>query len=159
MSVDVDKNDHTKDNFVTTKGTTMWLEKLKELKKEAGMSVAQIAHKGNISEKTVARVFSGDTDRPYMDTLYDIVSALGGSLDDIFAEGKARLASEELITVQNELERVRAEKDMLSVENTVLKDKANALTAENDILKMQLAHKDELLSLHNYYRTIISGKE
>ena len=130
----------------------MWLEKLKELKKETGMSTKQIAEKGNMSEKTVARVFSGDTDRPYMDTLYDIVTALGGSLDDIFSESKVRLASEELITVQDEVTR-------LTAENSILKDKVCTLTAENDILKMQLAHKDELLALHNYYRTIIGGKE
>ena len=137
----------------------MWLEKLKELKKETGMSVAQIAHKGNISEKTVARVFSGDTDRPYMDTLYDIVTALGGSLDDLFAEGKAQLASEELITVQNELERVKAENSMLGVENTVLKDKVNTLNTEIDLLKMKLECKDELLALHKYYHTIIKDRE
>lgn len=137
----------------------MWLEKLKELKKETGMSVKQIAEKGNMSEKTVARVFSGDTDRPYMDTLYDIVTALGGSLDDLFSEGKARLASEELITVQNEVERLTAENNMLNAENAMLKDKVNVLNAESDILRMKLEHKDELLSLHNYYRAIINGKE
>lgn len=137
----------------------MWLEKLKELKKEAKMTTKQIADKRNISEKTVARIFSGETDRPYMDTLYDIVTALGGSLDDLFAEGKARLASEELITVQNEVARLTAENSMITAENAVLKNKITAITNENDVLKMKLEHKDELLSLHNYYRTIISGKE
>lgn len=137
----------------------MWLEKLKELKKETGMSVKQIAEKRNMSEKTIARIFSGETDRPYMDTLYEIVTALGGSLDDLFAEGKARLASEELISVQNEVARLTAENGLLTAENAMLKDKVNVLTAEGDILKMQIEHKDELLALHNYYRTIISGKE
>ena len=137
----------------------MWLEKLKELKKETGLSVKQIAEKRNMSEKTVARIFSGETDRPYMDTLYEIVTALGGSLDDLFAEGKARLASEELITVQNEVTRLTAENGLLRAENAMLKDKINALTAEGDILRMKLEHKEEIISLHNYYRTIINGNE
>ena len=137
----------------------MWLEKLKELKKETGMSVKQIAEKRNMSEKTVARIFSGETDRPYMDTLYEIVTALGGSLDDLFAEGKARLASEELISVQNDVARLTAENGLLSAEVAVLKDKVTALTSESDILRMKLEHKDELLSLHNYYRTLLNGKE
>ena len=136
----------------------MWLEKLKELKKETGMSVKQIAEKQNMSEKTVARIFSGETDRPYMDTLYEIVTALGGSLDDLFAEGNARLANEELISVQNEVVRLTAENDLLSAENAILKDKVNTLTTESDVLRMKLEHKDELLSLHNYYRAIINGK-
>ena len=136
----------------------MWLEKLKELKKETGMSVKQIAEKQNMSEKTVARIFSGETDRPYMDTLHEIVTALGGSLDDLFAEGNARLANEELISVQNEVVRLTAENDLLSAENAILKDKVNTLTTESDVLRMKLEHKDELLSLHNYYRAIINGK-
>lgn len=136
----------------------MWLEKLKELKNGSGMSVKQIAEKRNMSEKTVARIFSGETDRPYMDTLYEIVTALGGSLDDLFSEGKARLASEELIAVQNELARLTAENALLSAENAMLKDKVNVLTAEGDILRMKLEHKEEIISLHNYYHSVISGK-
>ena len=136
----------------------MWLEKLKELKLETGMSVKQIAEKRNMSEKTVARIFSGDTDRPYMDTLYEIVTALGGSLDDLFAEGKARLASEELIAVQNEVVRLTAENSLLTAENAMLKDKVNVLTSESDILRIKLEHKEEIISLHNYYHSVISGK-
>jgi transcriptional regulator with XRE-family HTH domain len=136
----------------------MWLEKLKELKTETGMSVKQIAEKRGMSEKTVARIFSGDTDRPYMDTLYEIVTALGGSLDDLFAEGKARLASEELINVQNDVVRLTADNAMITAENAVLKDKVSALTAENDLLRMKLEHKEEIISLHNYYRSVLNGK-
>jgi transcriptional regulator with XRE-family HTH domain len=133
----------------------MWLEKLKELKNETGMSVKQIAEKRGMSEKTVARIFSGETDRPYMDTLYEIVTALGGSLDDLFAEGKARLASEDLITVQNDVVRLTAEVGLLTAENSMLKDKVNALTSENDLLRMKLEHKEEIISLHNYYRSVM----
>ena len=136
----------------------MWLEKLKELKNETGMSVKQIAEKRRMSEKTVARIFSGETDRPYMDTLYEIVTALGGSLDDLFSEGKARLASEELIAVQNEVVRLTAENSLLTAENAMLKDKVNVLTSEGDILRMKLEHKEEIISLHNYYQAVIGGK-
>lgn len=135
----------------------MWLEKLKELKKESGMSTKQIADKMNMSEKTVTRILSGETDRPYMDTLYDIVTALGGSLDDLFAEGKARLASSDLVTLQNDVERLTSENNMLCAEIAVLKDKVVALSTENDLLRMKLEHKDEIISLHNYYNSVIGG--
>ena len=30
-------------------------------------------------------------------------------------------------------------------------EKVTALTSENELLKMQLLHKEELLAVHNYY--------
>ena len=136
----------------------MWLEKLIELREKTGKTPKQIAEEKKMSEKTVARIFSGDTDRPYMDTLYDIVTALGGSLDDLFSEGKARLASEDLIAVQNEATRLSAENTLLTAENTMLKNKVAALTSENDLLHLELKYKEEILALHNYYRTILNDK-
>ena len=66
----------------------MWLENLKTLKKEKGLSIKQIADKTNLPERTVNRILSGETDNPYVDTLHRIVTVLGGSLDDILAEFK-----------------------------------------------------------------------
>lgn len=69
----------------------MWLDNLKDLKKQSGMSAKQIAEKTNLPERTVSRIFSGDTENPYMDTLRRIVDVLGGSLDDLFVESKVRV--------------------------------------------------------------------
>jgi transcriptional regulator with XRE-family HTH domain len=129
----------------------MWLDTLKELKKAKGLSSKQIAEMTNLPERTVARVFSGDTPNPYADTLYRIVSVLGGSLDDILADSKAVVGSKTLATVQNELDQATAELMLIKAENTVLNDKAKALETENELLKLKLAHKEELLALHNYY--------
>lgn len=129
----------------------MWLDTLKELKKAKGLSSKQIAEMTNLPERTVSRVFSGDTPNPYADTLYRIVSVLGGSLDDILADSKAVVGSKTLATVQNELDQATAELMLIKVENTVLNDKAKALETENELLKLKLAHKEELLALHNYY--------
>lgn len=124
----------------------MWREKLIELKSASGMKTKQIAEKAKMSEKTVARILSGETDRPYMDNLYDIVSALGGSLDDLFSEGsRAQLASVELIAVQNEVDRLTAEKATLTKETTDLKAKVCELTAEIDRLRLTLEHKEEII--------------
>jgi hypothetical protein len=46
-----------------------------------------------------------------------------------------------------------AERDSIAVENEMLKVKNAALTMENELLKKELAHKEELLALHNYYKT------
>lgn len=135
----------------------MWLDNLKELKAKTGMSSKQIAEKTNLPERTVSRIFSGDTDNPYVDTLRRIVAVLGGSLDDIFAESKTVVAGQDLVALQADVERLTAENGMLSVENSVLKDKVASLTAESDLLRLKLEHKEEIIALHNYYKTLMSG--
>ena len=132
----------------------MWLDNLKDLKKAKGMTAKQIADKTNLPERTVSRIFSGDTDNPYVDTLHRIVTVLGGSLDDILADTKVVVGEENLVTLQENVEVVTAERDLIIAENAILKDKVVTLTAENDMLKMQLKHKEEIIALHNYYNKL-----
>lgn len=133
----------------------MWLDNLKELKKKTGMSSKQIADKTNLPERTVSRIFSGDTDNPYVDTLHRIVTVLDGSLDDILADTKAVVATESIVELKETVEVIEASHDVISIENEMLKTKVAALTTENELLKKELAHKEELLALHNYYKTHI----
>jgi transcriptional regulator with XRE-family HTH domain len=142
----------------------MWLDNLKELKKEKGMTNKSIAEATNLPERTVTRIFSGDTDNPYVDTLNRIVTILGGSLDDILADSKTVVGSKNLAVLQEEVdklniefERISAELGLANAEIAMLKDKNVTLAAENDILRMKLEHKEELLALHNYYNKMRSN--
>ena len=139
------------------KDINMWLDNLKELKKIKGMSIKQIAEKTNLPERTVTRIFSGDTDNPYVDTLHRIVTVLGGSLDDILADTKMVVGEHNLATLQERMDVVTAERDRILAENAILKDKADALTAENEMLKMEIRHKDEIIAIHNYYTKLKSN--
>ncbi len=129
----------------------MWLDNIKELKKKTGLSAKQIAEKTNLPERTVARVFSGETDNPYITTLIPIINVLNGSFDDIFADTNAVVGTERLATLQENIDVANAEKDLLIAENKILQDKVNALTSELELTKMKLMHKEELLAVHNYY--------
>lgn len=136
----------------------MWLENIRELKKERGATNKWIAEATNLPERTVTRIFSGDTDNPYVDTLHRIVTVLGGSLDSILADTKVVVGDADMVALQaekdavaEELERLNAELALVNAENSVLKDKVNALTAENDLLRLKLEHKEEIIALHNYY--------
>ena len=133
----------------------MWLDNLKELKRAKGMTSKQISKATNLPEKTVVRIFSGGTDNPYVDTLHRIVTALGGSLDDILADTKAVVSTETVLEVKENVEVLTAQNDLIVVENDMLKAKVAALTTENELLKKELAHKEELLALHNLYQTHI----
>jgi transcriptional regulator with XRE-family HTH domain len=129
----------------------MWLENLKELKKKTGMSVKQIAEKSNLPERTVCRIFGGETDHPYADTLDMIVKALGYDLGDIFADTKVIVATDDLVVIKESVDVVEAERELIQVENEMLKTKVSAMATEIELLKKDLQHKDELLAVHNYY--------
>ena len=136
----------------------MWLENIRELKKERGASNKWIAEATNLPERTVTRIFSGDTDNPYVDTLHRIVTVLGGSLDGILADTKVVVGDADMVALQTEKDALQAENERLAnvitladAEISVLKDKVAVLTSEIDILRLKLEHKEELLALHNYY--------
>ena len=133
----------------------MWLDNLKELRKSAGMSLHQLAEVTKIPESTVKRIFSGETDNPYVDTIRRLAAALDASLDDIFAESKAVVATERLVDVKESAGVIEAERDLIAAENALLKDKVAALTAEVAMLEREIKHKDELLAVHNFYSKLI----
>lgn len=129
----------------------MWLDKLKELKKMTKMSNKDIAIKTGFTEKTVARLFSGETDNPYITTLIPIVNALNGSLDDIFADTNAVVGTEKLSTLQDGLAVIQAEKDILLADYEILKGKYDATTKELELLKTEFTYTKKLLAVHEYY--------
>ena len=131
----------------------MWLDNLKELKRKKGISSKQIAELTNLPERTVSRIFSGDTDNPYVDTLRRIVSVLDGSLDDIFAESKTVVGNQDLATAQAEVERLTAEIKRLTDINEELTDKIRELIMEKKILDIKLDMQNETISL---YRIILN---
>ena len=136
----------------------MWLEIIRERRAELGYSYKYIAVEGKTPERTVTRIFSGETKYPSVDTLYRIANVLGLSLDDILADSKSVVGNKNYIALQeentnltNEVERLNAELVLVRAENSVNKDKIGTLSAENEILRLKLEHKEEIIALHNYY--------
>lgn len=138
----------------------MWLDNLKELKKKSGMSSKQIAEKSRLPERTVSRIFSGESDHPYADTLDLIVKALGDyDLGDIFADTNVVVATETLVDVKEAVEVLETKQENILAENETLKAELIAKDTEIQMLKDELArqeaqHKDELLSLVKYFTKI-----
>ena len=129
----------------------MWLENLKELKKRSGMSAQQIADAAKLPERTVSRILSGDTPDPRMDTIRRMVAVLDGSLDEVFADTDTVVGSKTLRATQKELAEATESLSMARAEIAMLKDKVTGLEAENDRLRLTVAHKEEIISIHNYY--------
>ena len=140
--------------------TMQWLTNLKELKAEKQMSTKQIAELSNLPEKTVARILSGHTASPYLDTLDRIAAALGVTLNAIIADTTAVVADTTLPVLQEKLDIAKAENDelaaafkVLQAENNILQKQVDAQAEKIELLQMQLRHKEELLAVHNYYIT------
>ena len=125
----------------------MWLENLKELKKSSGMTTKQISDATKIPESTIKRIFSGATNDPSVSTIHRIVLALGGSLDYVLADTNVVLSPKSLVEVQKNADIAEAELEML---------RAKTAKQEAEILLLQerLKHKEEILSLINYFAKI-----
>ena len=132
----------------------MWLENLKELKKNKKMTTKQIADATKIPESTLKRIFSGETEDPYVSTIHRIVTVLGGSLDHILADTNAVLSTESIVEVKSNADVVEAERDLILAELEMLRAKASAQETEILLLKEKLQHKDELLAVYNYFTKI-----
>ena len=136
----------------------MWLDIIRERRKELGYTIKHIAEEAKLPERTTSRIFSGETGLPYADTLYRIAVVLDLSLDDLLADSKSVVGSKTYATLHDENDKLTAEVEkltneiaLISAENSVLIDKIGVLTTENDILRLKLEHKEEIISLHNYY--------
>ena len=129
----------------------MWLDNLKELKKKTNMSNKQIAAKSNLPEKTISRVFSGDTKNPYIDTLNAIARALDSTLTDILADTKVRVGNESLVELQENVDVAQAERDLLLADYNILKEKYDDISKELELLKNELMFTKKLLAVHEYY--------
>ena len=75
----------------------------------------------------------------------------------MLADSKTVVGNHNLVTLQNEIDRLKEENVMLNAELVMTKDKVVTLTAENDLIRSKLEHKEEIIRLHNYYSTIING--
>lgn len=138
-----------------------WLINLKELRSRTNLSNKQIADKENLSEKSVARVFSGEAKNPGVDLVRRIIHALGGTWSEIFGESGAVIGGQDLATLQAEVDRLTEENSILlsnlniaKIEATVQKDKITALEAEVQILRLKLEYEEKLVAVHNFYNKL-----
>ena len=138
----------------------MWLDNLKELKKKSGMTTKQISEKSKIPERTINRIFAGESDHPYADTLDLIVKAMGDyDLGDIFADTNVVVATESLVEVKEAVEELTVEQDNLLADKIELEKALIAKDTEIQNLRDELArresqHKDELIELVKYFTKI-----
>ena len=142
----------------------MWRERIIEAKKAKNITTKTMSEKVRLPEQTITRILSGKTETPRIDTVLDLGAAVGLSPRELFAETTAVLGDKNLSMLQEELDQanaalsaLQAEFSSLSAEATELRVSNVTLQAENDMLRTKLEHKEEIIELHNYYKSVISG--
>lgn len=131
----------------------MLLNNLKRLKEASKMTYEQIAEESKTPLSTVKRIFTGDCE-PLASTLYRIVTVLGGSLDEVLADTNIVLSPKTLVEVQKNAEAIEAERDLVLDELSRLRAKTAEQETEILLLKEKLQHKEEILSLINYFAKV-----
>lgn len=134
----------------------MWLDKLNAMKKSTNTRTKTLADAIHRSERTVGRMLAGEAGID-MSELQTMVSVMGGTLDDIFDGSDMRLPRPEVAALKAEIEALTEEIGILKAENAMFRDKNTALDLENAKLRLILAHKEEVISIHSYYMGLKKG--
>lgn len=71
-----------------------WLERLREIKGQSALSTREISEKSGIPEPTLEKLFSGQTKNPGINSVQQLVHALGYTLDDIDEKGAKKSSSD-----------------------------------------------------------------
>lgn len=61
----------------------MWLDNLKKMKEQSGMTTKEISKHSGIPEPTLEKLFSGATKDPKLSTMQKLVHFFGYTLDDL----------------------------------------------------------------------------
>ena len=148
----------------------MWKDRIIQEKERLRMSTKTIAEhtNGHLPERTIARILSGETENPRIDTIIELGEAVGLTPKELFADTNVVVATESLVAtsetlaqttetlteVKNVLEEVKetaclseAERSQTAAETNVLKDKIAELTKEVELLRAQIKQKDNILKL------------
>jgi hypothetical protein len=105
-------------------------------------------------ERTICRIFNGETSNPTITTLIPIIKFLGGSISEIFADTMAIVGDERLATLQEDNGVITAERDALIAENKILAEKVIVLTKELELTNLKLMYTEKLLATHDFYNKL-----
>lgn len=132
-------------------GQDQWLINLNDYRVRIDMHLRDVAEKSMVSEKQVHRIFSGESKNPGVEPVRKIIRAMGATINEIFEESGAVIGGQDLASLQAKVDELTSQMAIIKAENSVLMSKADALSAENDLLRLKLEHKEEIIALHNYY--------
>lgn len=123
----------------------MWRDRILNAQKEKGISTKSMAEYAEMSEKSVIRILNGKTQTPYVGNVISLGASVGLSPQEIFEETGVVVGNQDVAILQAEVDRLTSELNSLNTDAAQMKSQISALTVENELLKMKLEHKEELI--------------
>lgn len=133
----------------------MWRERIIEEMTAKGISKKTMAERMKTTEKTVGRLLSDKSKSPYITTVLEAGAAVGLSPIELFAETGLIIGSKTAAQLQEELTILNNELELYKDDCAILEGRVDELAAENEKLRIELAHKEDLLALHDRYSNLI----
>ena len=122
---------------------------LTALKEKKGLTYEAIAEVSGIPEATVKNLCTGKTEKPGIDTISDIVYAMGGSVDEMFT-GKKDAAKEISISSIKEMYEFQLAEQRNTEETRIMNIRADHEQHRNDVItnyERLLSEKDKQINL------------
>lgn len=133
----------------------MWRDRILEAKKAKGITTKSMAEYSHMTEKTVARILSGETQNPYVDNVIVLGASVGLMPSELFLESGLVVGDQNLAILQAEVDRLTNELEALTGDAAMLRSEITALTTERDLLQLKLDHKDELIKHKDEILTLL----
>ena len=135
----------------------MYHARLKKAFEESGLTKKQFAEKAQVSEKTIKRILDNPNYHADLDTMDLVSKALNITMLELFAETDVVLIRKDVLAELEESKRFVEECQTLSTENIELREKVADLEKKNENLQTKLQHKEEVISLHESYKSLLDG--
>lgn len=96
----------------------MWLDRFNDLRRSSGMSLDELSEKSGVPKGTLAKITSGITKSPALETMRSLVYAMGYTLNDLeeLKNTPTSSADDAGVLTQEELSRISAAMEQLNEE-------------------------------------------
>ena len=135
----------------------MFRDRIKEEKKKLNISSKSMSERSrmHIPEETISRVLSGKTIDPGISIVLDLGETVGLAPHEIFMCSTLVAEFKAFLELKSKSDETETERIRMLAENESLKAINATLSNKIEVLEAKLTLKDELLELHNSYRTHI----
>ena len=135
----------------------MYFKRLVQAFEDSKLTHKQLAEKSQVSEKTISRMLTTPDYQPSLVTATRVAKALNISLQELFAETDVVLIRKDVLADLEESKRFVEGCRTLSTENIALREKVASLEKKVENLQTKLQHKEEVISLHESYKSLLNG--
>ena len=108
----------------------------------------------HLPEETIHRVLSGKTADPGVKTVLDLAETVGLKPYEAFMDATLAAEFKAFLELKSMSEETEAERIRIIADNENLKATNAGLVDRIRVLEMQLAHKEEIIAIHNHYNKL-----